>query len=180
MNKWKCTIVPSSSNWQENQSLYGISPFVSSDWSSLRHGVLLYMMIRSPLFQISIETGWITPLQILQVYCAVYWWHPGESGGPTYQLYPPFFYYVLRNFVVLSRPRKSAMGSRSPGPKMSLAALLAMGQTTTSNEPKPGRRGFLTTSYTEKSAGDWGTTICLMYCIRSILLAQYTYEFLFL
>ena len=41
------------------------------------------MMIRSPLFQISIETGWITPLQILQVYCAVYWWHPGESGGPT-------------------------------------------------------------------------------------------------
>ena len=45
------------------------------------------------------------------------WRHSGESGGPTYQQYPPFFYSELRNFAVLSCPRKSALGFRSPDPE---------------------------------------------------------------
>ena len=46
-----------------------------------------------------------------------YWRHSGESGGPIYHQYPPFFYSELRNFAVLFSPRKSALGFRSPDPE---------------------------------------------------------------
>jgi len=66
-----------------------------------------------------IDTDMIMPVKLLQAsgLHVTYWRHSGESGGPIYHQYPPFFYSELRNFAVLSSPRKSALGFRSPDPE---------------------------------------------------------------
>ena len=66
-----------------------------------------------------IDIDMIMPVKLLQAsgLHVTYWRHSGESGGPIYHQYPPFFYSELRNFAVLSCPRKSALGFRSPDPE---------------------------------------------------------------
>ena len=66
-----------------------------------------------------IDTDMIMPVKLLQAsgLHVTYWRHSGESGGPIYHQYPPFFYSELRNFAVLFSPRKSALGFRSPDPE---------------------------------------------------------------
>ena len=66
-----------------------------------------------------IDTDMIMPVKLLQAsgLHVTYWRHSGESGGPIYHQYPPFFYSELRNFAVLSSLRKSALGFRSPDPE---------------------------------------------------------------
>ena len=73
-----------------------------------------------------------------------YWRHSGESGGPIYHQYPPFFYSELRNFAVLSSPRKSAMGFRSPDPEDVKGKLSRRwGINIRLQQAKPGRGGSL-------------------------------------
>ena len=105
------------------------------------------------------------------------WRHSGESGGPIYHQYPPFFYSELRKFAVLSCPRKSAMGFRSPGPEDVMGKLGQQHPPPAS--PSQDEEDF--NHYHQRNVC-WRSRddIMFVYCILSILLAQYTHEFLFL
>ena len=89
------------------------------------------------------------PVKLLQAsgLHVTYWRHSGESGGPIYHQYPPFFYSELRNFAVLSSPRKSALGFRSPDPEDVKGKLSRRwGINIRLQQAKPGRGGFLINS----------------------------------
>ena len=93
-----------------------------------------------------IDTDMIMPVKLLQAsgLHVTYWRHSGESGGPIYHQYPPFFYSELRNFAVLFSPRKSALGFRSPDPEDVKGKLSRRwGINIRLQQAKPGRGGSL-------------------------------------
>ena len=130
-----------------------------------------------------IDTDMIMPVKLLQAsgLHVTYWRHSGESGGPIYHQYPPFFYSELRNFAVLSSPRKSAMGFRSPDPEDVKGKLSRRwGINIRLQQAKPVRGG---SSIIQQRKVCWrlrDDTMFQCICILSILLAQYTHEFLFI
>ena len=121
----------------------------------------------------------IMPVKLLQasglhVYVLATFWRVWGAHLPSV---PPILLFWITKLCCTFLPQEVSNGVQIARPRRCHGQ--AGATTSASSKPKPGRGGFLTTIQRNvcwRSRDD----IMFVYCILSILLAQYTHEFLFL